>query len=336
MPSALRNLDQIYMMGIGQGPVAPRPQRTRGQEYADMLGAASIPMSAVPIAGDITGLAADAAMYSAYPEERTMGNYAMSALGVLPLVPGAAALRAARGTTSPLEGTLDMSTDARMQRAAEQGYLPETVYHGTAADINTFDPSAYGGSVTKARSAKMGTWFSDNPDVSATYARYAAESVPVQNLIDQSNRAGRARNFDLQEKLMLEAENLELSGELIGGGGQNVVPSRIKGNMMEVDAGGATMSDLDESQLYQWATDAKNKGFDGLKINNFSDNADYGVYMPATHYLVFDPSGIRSVNAAFDPAMRGSANLLAGAAGATIGLSALRNIQREDEQDRID
>jgi hypothetical protein len=471
-------------------------------------------MSAIPIAGDITGLAADAAMYSAYPEERTMGNYAMSALGVLPLVPGAAALRAARGesktatnainvqgidipirkpsdninnvmqanfnypniignqtlnindiyggvradpnerrrvddlsakisgeggfisriivdqdnnvvegqhrlealrqlgasevpvykiedlsstlpvlemenainnsgkihpdnvnqimqyaleniaehgidgardfdfgnyqkyydaalraargTTSPLEGTLDMSTDARMQRAAEQGYLPETVYHGTAADINTFDPSAYGGSVTKARSAKMGTWFSDNPDVSATYARYAAESVPVQNLIDQSNRAGRARNFDLQEKLMLEAENLELSGELIGGGGQNVVPSRIKGNMMEVDAGGATMSDLDESQLYQWATDAKNKGFDGLKINNFSDNADYGVYMPATHYLVFDPSGIRSVNAAFDPAMRGSANLLAGTAGATIGLSALRNIQREDEQSRID
>lgn len=116
--SALRNLNQIYMMGIGQGPVAPRPQRTRGQEYADMLGAASIPMSALPIAGDITGLAADAAMYSAYPEERTMGNYAMSALGVLPLVPGAAALRAARGTASPLEGVVDAPQQAVMQRPA--------------------------------------------------------------------------------------------------------------------------------------------------------------------------------------------------------------------------
>jgi hypothetical protein len=83
-----------------------------------MLGAASIPMSAIPIAGDITGLAADAAMYSAYPEERTMGNYAMSALGVLPLVPGAAALRAARGTASPLEGVVDAPQEAVMQRPA--------------------------------------------------------------------------------------------------------------------------------------------------------------------------------------------------------------------------
>jgi hypothetical protein len=98
---ALRYLDQMYMMGIGQGPAAPRPQRTRGQEYADMLGAASLPLSGVPIAGDIAGFAADAAMYAAYPEERTMGNYAMSALGGLPLIPGAAALRAAR--SDPIE-----------------------------------------------------------------------------------------------------------------------------------------------------------------------------------------------------------------------------------------
>jgi hypothetical protein len=46
---------------------------------------------------------------------------------------------------------------------------------------------------------------------------------------------------------------------------------------------------------------------------------------------IFDPINIRSVNAAFDPAKRGSANLMAGAAGATIGLSALRNIQRDEE-----
>jgi len=81
-------------MGIGQGPAPERVPKTRGQTTADILGAASLPMSAVPIAGDITGLAADAAMYAAYPEERTMGNYAMSALGALPLVPGVAAVRA--------------------------------------------------------------------------------------------------------------------------------------------------------------------------------------------------------------------------------------------------
>jgi hypothetical protein len=121
--SALRALDQAYMMGIGRGPAPERVPRTRGQTAADILGAASLPMSAVPIAGDITGLAADAAMYAAYPEERTMGNYAMSALGVLPLVPGVAAVRAARGA-SPLEGTLDMSQAARMQKNSQWKETP--------------------------------------------------------------------------------------------------------------------------------------------------------------------------------------------------------------------
>ena len=109
--SALRALDQAYLMGIGQGPAPARVPKTRGQTTADILGAASLPMSAVPIAGDITGLAADAAMYAAYPEERTYGNYAMSALGVLPLVPGVAAVRAARGAASPLEGVVDVGYD---------------------------------------------------------------------------------------------------------------------------------------------------------------------------------------------------------------------------------
>lgn len=128
--SALRNLNQIYMMGIGQGPVAPRPERTRGQEYADMLGAASIPMSAIPIAGDITGLAADAAMYSAYPEERTMGNYAMSALGVLPLVPGAAALRAARDAPTVIPG--EIGFDPRFDpRVKEQERIASSQFRYT-------------------------------------------------------------------------------------------------------------------------------------------------------------------------------------------------------------
>ena len=92
--SALRALDQSYLMGIGQEPAPARVPKTRGQTAADMLGAAAIGTTPIPIVGDITGMAADAAMYAAYPEERTMGNYAMSALGVLPLVPGVSALRA--------------------------------------------------------------------------------------------------------------------------------------------------------------------------------------------------------------------------------------------------
>jgi hypothetical protein len=114
------------------------------------------------------------------------------------------------------------------------------------------------------------------------------------------------------------------------------MPLRARGNFLERDAEGATMSDLDDRQLTDWAEEAKAKGFDGLKINNFSDNADYGQYMPATHYLIFNPSNIRSVNAAFDPARRSSANLLATAAGGTISLSALRQLMPQEEERPIE
>jgi len=218
------------------------------------------------------------------------------------------------GSQSSLRG-LDPSTAARMQRSEEGGFLPETVYTGTSADIEEFNPKEFGGSVTRAKSAKMGTWFSDNPEVSAGYAKMASEDMPVQRLVDASNAAERAGEWDKSHDLMAQAEKLEQSGELIDGGGQNIISARIRGNLFEVDVDGATMSDLDDSQLATWATKAKEEGFDGIKIKNFSDNADYGTYTPATHYLIFDPKNIRSTNAEFDPAKADSANLLSGIYG---------------------
>jgi len=314
MPSALRNLDQIYMMGIGQGPVAPRPQRTRGQEYADMLGAASIPMSAIPIAGDITGLAADAAMYSAYPEERTMGNYAMSALGVLPLVPGAAALRAARGATSPLEGAMDMSTDARMQRADEGRFLPETVYHGTRQDIPEFDVSQQ----VKYRKtdAPPGAFtFSSSPRVAGSYTGQSRSRAGAANIIPAKLR--------MQNPFVIDAAN--------HGWSQLPVPHSALNDVDPINYPKSQNFDRDGNERI-----AASGKYDGVIMRNLWDSGNLKTKEVSDIYTVFDPSNIRSVNAAFDPAMRGSANLLAGAAGATIGLSALRNIQREDEQSQID
>jgi len=203
-----------------------------------------------------------------------------------------------------------MNPEARMQRATEQQFLPETVYHGTAGDIRSFDPKTYGGSVTRANSARMGTWFSDNPEVSASYARFAAEDVPIKKLIEEAEQAERKMDFEGYEKAINAAEELESSGDLINAGGQNIIPARVRGKLFEIDVEGATMSDLDDSQLYKWAQEAKEKGFDGLKIKNFSDNADYGTYTPATHYLIFDPKNIRSTNAEFDPTKADSADLL--------------------------
>jgi hypothetical protein len=66
------------------------------------------------------------------------------------------------------------------------------------------------------------------------------------------------------------------------------------------------------------------KGYDGLAL----PDADGQIT-----YVAFDPSQYRDVKAAFDPAKRGSANLMAGAAGAAVGLSALRQLMPQQEQE---
>jgi len=293
--SALRALDQAYMMGIGQGPAPARVPRTRGQTAADILGAASLPMSAVPIAGDITGLAADAAMYAAYPEERTMGNYAMSAAGVLPFVPGVAAVRAARGA-SPLEGTLDMSQAARMQRAAEQGFDERVFYHGGSSKFDEF------------AAGKRGIYFTDDPRIADIYAANAEKRWPGTN--NASPNVIPAR---------LKGPSLVVSDQQNGDGGW------YQDNLAKIL--GVDLYALPTVKRPQALHDeAKKQGYGFIEIRDMSDLGG-----TQTQFVPLDTSNIRSVNAAFDPTKRGSANLLAGAAGATIGLSALRNIQRDEE-----
>lgn len=213
-------------------------------------------------------------------------------------------------------GELSMDPAAKAGRMSEQGYFD--IYHGGAGDVSAFDPAKFGGSTTGAKSAQMATWGVDDPRVAETYARYAGEDVPVQRLIQEADAAGRRGDFDLQERLYLQAEALEQSGELVGGGGQNVMPLMARGNYLDKDAKGGTLSDLDEGQIAQWVQEAKDKGYDGVRIRDFSDNADYGVYLPATHYGIIDPTKIRSQFAAFDPDELDNPNILAGLGGAGV------------------
>lgn len=323
--SALRALDQAYMMGMGQGPAPVRVPKTRGQTTADVLGAASIPMSAIPIAGDITGLAADAAMYAAYPEERTFGNYALSALGALPMVPGAAAVKAARAS-SPLEGTLDMSTEARMQRAAEEGFdVDMPVYHGTRSDVQEF--SVQDQVRNRKSNAPPGVFFfSSSPEIAGSYSAASRSKAGAANIIPAYLR--------MKNPLVIDAKGnpwsqIELTNDFMS----RIDPRRYPPaqNKLPDGSGMDRMLMFSTNDLAEIAR--KSGNYDGMVIKNVYDPGTLRTKEVSDTYAVFDPSSIRSVNAAFDPAKRGSSNLMAGAAGGAIGLSALRGLQ-SDEQER--
>jgi hypothetical protein len=485
-----------------------------------MLGAASIPMSAFPLAGDITGLAADAAMYSAYPEERTMGNYAMSALGVLPLVPGAAALRAARGESKTATNAINVQgIDIPIRKPSDninnvmqanfnypniignQTLNINDIYGGVRADPNerrrvddlSAKISGEGGFISRIivdqdnnvvegqhrlealrqlgasevpvykiedLSSTLPVLEMENainnsgkihPDNVNQIMQYALENIAehgidgardfdfgnYQKYYDAALRAARGTTSPLEGAMDMSTDarmqtEYELAHEVaqrnaalpVEQGGLGLPPdntamdranapgmfpddayhfSRHGADVQELDSGKYAIAPFDAVGTH---VGSKEQAFDrfentvGYKVNNpiyandeligvtyplrvntgnrmlspsglvmsetpismgFSASADYGnlktsnealresifpkydsipyineVESPGQISYILPPKNIRSRFAAFDPAKRDSANLLAGAAGATFGLSALRNIQREDEQSRIE
>jgi len=81
---------------------------------------AALATTPVPVVGDIAGIAADVEMYATKPEERTGLNYLMSAVGLLPFVPGAAQLRAGKKMiTAPGARTEDTVTDLSVKFKSE-------------------------------------------------------------------------------------------------------------------------------------------------------------------------------------------------------------------------
>ena len=109
-----RNMQQERMDArrarIGMEPYVRQAQtKTAGQAMADMLGGMALATAPIPVVGDLAGAVSDAAMYAAYPEERTMLNAGMSLAGILPFVPGAAGIK----TAEKAADALDMSQAAK-------------------------------------------------------------------------------------------------------------------------------------------------------------------------------------------------------------------------------
>ncbi len=214
------------------------------------------------------------------------------------------------------DGTLDMSTEARMQRAGEQEYDVDTpLYHGTGADVLEFDPSKMG--QTDDGWFGRGFYSSPDPNVANQYAAYGNPNV--MKLFTKANKPYDWRTNDGHG---MAHGNIEMRNnktrEILDGGFDSVDVTTDK-----VIAGDDGLTDELWQELVSGNPVLKSIGREKIE-KSLSAGIPYGDFvkyygedlakkMPKertlTEKVVFDPSDIRSVNAAFDPEYTG-ANIL--------------------------
>jgi hypothetical protein len=185
---------------------------------------------------------------------------------------------------------LDMSQAGRMGRAKEMGFDTDTVlYHGTDKEITDFRPSERG-------AFGPGVYLSEQSGVASRYGPPSKYHVRG-NILD--TRPGKPAPKGLAEsaKSQLTPEETQRWDRLW--------PQR---NTMAVDA--ETFREvLTRSVEPQRVPEIMRRlGFDGMQ--GIADGHEL---------VIFDPSNIRSVNAAFDPEKSGSSTLLAAAPFAAVG-----------------
>lgn len=130
-----------------QGLLSHTPQRpVTGRQVADAMQSVGLLTAPIPVVGDVVGLLADAAMYAAKPEERTYGNFAMTALGALPFVPAAGPLRVFRGQHGALA---DANPFAATKRPLPSFTTDLKVAEQYARGAGNFDVPVTGGKVSK-------------------------------------------------------------------------------------------------------------------------------------------------------------------------------------------
>lgn len=133
----------------------------------------------------------------------------------------------------------------------------------------------------------------DDPQTASGYADYAGGDAKVQEILRKADDAEKAGDWDLYDKHLVDAENLEKAQqENYRLYGQSVRPVYSKGQMFDVDMGGAEYTDVTK-EIERTIKRAKLEGYSGVNFQNLAD--DIGLSgRPATHRVVFDPSDVIS------------------------------------------
>ena len=113
----------VGSVGAPGGLEAPRPKVSRQDAVEALLGGAALVPGPV---GDVYGPLADAYMYATQPESRTLGNAAMSALGVLPGIPSMAGIFVGKKS-----GVWDAVAARRAEELEAEGVPPEQIWSET-------------------------------------------------------------------------------------------------------------------------------------------------------------------------------------------------------------
>lgn len=209
---------------------------------------------------------------------------------------------------------LDMSQAGRKARAKDMGFDTDTVmYHGTADDFEAFASS-------------QPVFLTSKPDSAAAYAaragrnkmREAGGPTPAQSAELSGLKSDIYANQFAKKRAILPAtrdkrsaqENEALQGyhDRVGqmqteqGGNIRPVYAKLENPLLVED-----MKRYSSEGMEAAIARAQKGGHDGLVIRNMFDEWGQEV---ADYKVIFNPSNIRSVNAAFDPDMADSANLL--------------------------
>ena len=165
---------------------------------------------ATPVVGDIAGAAMDAHMYATDPASRTPFNFALSGLGVLPMIPAASQVKAARDKIKAFHGSphdfppvreLEMPDGAVVYQSMGDA-VPDGARVIKEHPLGRFDMSKIG-TGEGAQAYGHGLYFADSEDVARGYRDRIAGSRYVDNrgvtappnqiandIIDQAARDG--------------------------------------------------------------------------------------------------------------------------------------------------
>lgn len=244
----------------------------------------------------------------------------LTAQNVVDLAYGAANLELTGSLGRESDGAPRASTNAFKRwfgdsKVVDENGNPLVVYHGTAADIEFFDPLALGAN-TRAASAKKAFFFAASPKVASGYA-VLSESRPSLKVSIIDNAAKSEVLPESLRKMLLKsinetpvsdsdiAEWADLSSGVEFTTGANVLPVYLSmQNPLVVDYKG---SDYRERSFASVVAEAKKNGHDGVIFRNAKDTMHNEYAEVSDIFAVFDPTQIKSAisnNGNYDPTDR--------------------------------